>query len=1469
MECSSSATGAVAHVFVEDRDLDSVCSFIRASRHVKYTSVAASQQLLVLGTSNGMVLVFQRDVSLRQLSLIRAAAQNTQAACSITLLRVTSDEKRVAASRSDGGISLIDLSPRLKAQPSVTDLLAGRQRTKITDMIWNGSGNVLYIGDEEGIVHGFNSSVTAIFSSVVELLRVDSSVVQLDCMGETLLISTLTRCYLFNVSSKVKTTIGKQLRNGHYGACFLRLPDVDTPSIYCARRKGRLWEADFKGSVLNTHELQESSPLPPAAVFSYRSGQAREERKRNSRDGLASEEHQDVIMAGLKFGRLFSFGSKHLLARSDSHICIIDPIAAKLLLWTDSFKGVVDIFSVKEDIYIISSYGDQLHEVHFSTASGYIESSLPLFQSIGTTAQCSGSASSIVRAIACCHVCLSGSAVLKEMLSTGRLQPGLLHGLFKFLEQSMSDEPFWSVSTSLASKLHITFSEWLDGQGSSSLPLNGSSHLPMEQSTSSDFEFEDVSPSGRSLPTAVWDKADASLLTVSDCSDTAASPSDSQSEMCQESSFQDDVISCDRVSSSDSMVQNDNDRDAESVASFPGSELSFETSSDQHSAQDLVFSEKAEASPPTPSAIGGGVSSTFRRLFPTAAGSPIDTLLVTKDKFASVLGSLLPRPKALLRSGRGRSASSSADLEPQRSAAEVVSTAAGAIADSVAAPGGQQGGSPLQQLLLQTHCVHAAVRSACGLDTNGSSDGSSRRQELLKQLGLWSDCLIRVHDEATSASASAVAECKEASSITQATAHGESTASWRMQLINVLCPWPLVDEVRRELVSAAMLNIELGCPTTDGHESASVTNEHKCDLLPYPGHNSLSCSETGSACEGCQIGMSADASEPDRLTWAAAASCSVCTTRGSASPVTKTCRFMRRFFFLADIKRLAAWIARLHCGLEYWKCFLECLEEAQYHKDQGTTIFQVSAGEPLSADETLHKVLTLAKPHGTAASAINGITSDVAATQVFLSASRFIILHPEKVVAFCAELRQLVHPVHVRYMIEINRMEPRHFVVYMDRILQSHATSESRDAFVQEQCRLPALGVYWLHSLLSCDFRHHATPVLSRCCGMIRPMSLSVVWPHKNLLDDILTVCLQQNEENMSEPHEAATTVRYPQTRSIFGLLKKSGYWSGCLALWRSRQRQTDEVLKCLLQNGDLDWFERETELINLSSEEWIKVFQLRKNQEPKVHDVEQQQDPMVMLASVSSDGDQPVSDTGTAFVRSAPNGLSSRSCSDCAEPAATPQLTVCLYCGETITEARTIRWDDLLLLFVKRHGLNKMWPLVHDAELPRDIFTLSFYKSCLDMAQTELRQATSVEKIMEAMNSYLWSRRPNYSAPDMRYLVDRQQDLTSGNEQEAISAAAPRSASMIHKMRQVLLDDAACHWGALLDRASTKCHLCARHILTNPSSSGDGTVVVFDCAHVYHRHCLLDDRGCLLCISASLRASATEHSLAHSLTQR
>ncbi|VEN39373.1 unnamed protein product [Callosobruchus maculatus] len=239
-------------------------------------------------------------------------------------------------------------------------------------------GDNLYVGDNLGKISVF--TLTSILTKTIfqtpsaVLMQLDSSIVQIDAYSEFLLISTNSRTYLCNTEKEQYKQIGKKLRDGPYGACFLNTssteclatcdrnsglsgifrtvtenehfststinPDV---KIYCARPGVRLWEADFGAKVLVTHQLRNSINHKPGNLILI-------EEKADARLKIVNP-NEITISEGFNFRTIYPFYKRFIVTYDRDGIYFFDPINSSLYTW-NNMTDIKDIKILKNYIYL-------------------------------------------------------------------------------------------------------------------------------------------------------------------------------------------------------------------------------------------------------------------------------------------------------------------------------------------------------------------------------------------------------------------------------------------------------------------------------------------------------------------------------------------------------------------------------------------------------------------------------------------------------------------------------------------------------------------------------------------------------------------------------------------------------------------------------------------------------------------------------------------------------------------------------------------------------------------------------------------------------------------------------------------------------------------------------------------------------------------------------------------------------------
>ncbi|EMP24431.1 Hermansky-Pudlak syndrome 5 protein [Chelonia mydas] len=164
------------------------------------------------------------------------------------------------------------------SQPERIYVSTEHKGKKVTSLCWDTAALRVFVGDHVGKVSAIKintskqgkAAAAFVMFPVQIITTVDSRVVQLDYLDGRLLISSLTRSYLCDTEREKFWKIGNKERDGEYGACFFPVGKScgsQQPLIYCARPGSRMWEANFEGEVLSTHQFKQLLSSPPLPVI--------------------------------------------------------------------------------------------------------------------------------------------------------------------------------------------------------------------------------------------------------------------------------------------------------------------------------------------------------------------------------------------------------------------------------------------------------------------------------------------------------------------------------------------------------------------------------------------------------------------------------------------------------------------------------------------------------------------------------------------------------------------------------------------------------------------------------------------------------------------------------------------------------------------------------------------------------------------------------------------------------------------------------------------------------------------------------------------------------------------------------------------------------------------------------------------------------------------------------------------------
>ncbi|KAL7867731.1 hypothetical protein SRHO_G00091150 [Serrasalmus rhombeus] len=323
---------------------------------LKCTCIAVSRKWLALGTSAGGLHLIQRDGWKQRLILTHKEGSITQVAC------CPHDEDFIAVATSEGLVVVWELQLERRGRPERACVSWEHRGQAITALCWDTAALRVFIGDMGGKVSFLRAGSSKlgkgtafVIFPVQTVTTVDSRVVQLGYLEGRLLVSSLSRCYLCDTEREKFWRVGNKERDGEYGACFcpqqqqagLRgVTGATGHLLFCARPGSRVWEANFNGEVLSTHQFKQLLACPALPLISYKSEPQYNPGQKSSQS--------------LAFPRLLHFGDLNLLTWTDSAIYIFTPQSGQVLLWTE-VKDIVDIAVFRSELYCLHGDGHLSH----------------------------------------------------------------------------------------------------------------------------------------------------------------------------------------------------------------------------------------------------------------------------------------------------------------------------------------------------------------------------------------------------------------------------------------------------------------------------------------------------------------------------------------------------------------------------------------------------------------------------------------------------------------------------------------------------------------------------------------------------------------------------------------------------------------------------------------------------------------------------------------------------------------------------------------------------------------------------------------------------------------------------------------------------------------------------------------------------------------------------------------------------
>ncbi|KAJ0069242.1 hypothetical protein NL108_003162, partial [Boleophthalmus pectinirostris] len=313
--------------------------------------LAVSRKWLALGTSAGGLHLIQREGWKQRLILTHKEGSITQVAC------CPHDEDFIAVATSQGLVVVWELQLERRGRPERVSVSWEHRGQAITALCWDTSALRVFVGDTVGKVSFLRAgsskagkgSAFVIFP-VQTVTTVDSKVVQLGFQDGRLLVSSLSRCYICDTEKEKFWRVGNKERDGEYGACFFPqnrgLLQGQPPLLYCARPGSRVWEANFNGEVVSTHQFKQLLACPPLPLITNRHEPQYHATQRSPQS--------------VAFARLLYMGDQNLLTWTDSAIFIFTPQNGQVLLWSE-VTDIAEIVVYRSELFCLHGSGRLSH----------------------------------------------------------------------------------------------------------------------------------------------------------------------------------------------------------------------------------------------------------------------------------------------------------------------------------------------------------------------------------------------------------------------------------------------------------------------------------------------------------------------------------------------------------------------------------------------------------------------------------------------------------------------------------------------------------------------------------------------------------------------------------------------------------------------------------------------------------------------------------------------------------------------------------------------------------------------------------------------------------------------------------------------------------------------------------------------------------------------------------------------------
>ncbi|XP_064601056.1 uncharacterized protein LOC135467222 [Liolophura sinensis] len=315
------------HVLTEFNSLEDLSIPLRGSARLRYTCMCVSRRYIALGANTGAVYIFGRE-SLKHLQVVLAEKDSSP----VSQVCFGPIDNLLGYACSNGNIIVVELNIERRSKPERVRLSVEHSGTTVTALQWDAVGGRLFAGDNLGKISVAFIPVSKakdLFQHPSEgIVRLDSAIVQLDWSADRLL-------------------------GWSVWGLFLPWPRWTKPLVFTVPGLGQgIWEVDYHGTVLNTHQFKQLLAIPSFPVITFRSMEL------NLPDKLGSGKAQSV-----SFPKLHTVCDMYLFTWSQNGLYVLDPVAVKVITWTKYSANAIDVKCYKNEVYIFSEGTGQVQKL--------------------------------------------------------------------------------------------------------------------------------------------------------------------------------------------------------------------------------------------------------------------------------------------------------------------------------------------------------------------------------------------------------------------------------------------------------------------------------------------------------------------------------------------------------------------------------------------------------------------------------------------------------------------------------------------------------------------------------------------------------------------------------------------------------------------------------------------------------------------------------------------------------------------------------------------------------------------------------------------------------------------------------------------------------------------------------------------------------------------------------------------------